>query len=387
MNDLVSLGDLFDFKNGRAFKKSEWSDSGLPIIRIQNLNNESAAYNYFEGQYNQAIEIDNNDLLFSWSGTVGSSFGPHIWERGKGVLNQHIYKIVNKSQIDKRYAYYALLEITSEIEASVNGAVGLVHVTKTDLKKFEIPVPSPAEQERIVGVLDEAFEGIATATAQAEKNLQNARELFQSVLQSTFSQKGDDWVEATLNEVCLEFGRGKSKHRPRNDKTLYGGDYPFIQTGDIRNSGHLIISYTQTYNDLGLSQSRLWPKGTVCITIAANIAETGILDFEACFPDSVIGLVVNPEKTSNSYIEYMLQYFKVKLQAEGKGSTQDNINLATFKSHQFPFAPLDMQQAIVEKLDALSEETKRLEAIYQRKLDALAELKQSLLQRAFTGQI
>ena len=383
----MKLGELFDFKNGRAFKKTEWSETGLPIIRIKNLNDSNARFNCFEGEYDPAIEVNEGDLLFSWSGTVGSSFGPHIWSREQGVLNQHIYKIGYKQPIDRDYAYYALSEITSEIEKTVNGAVGLVHVTKTDLKEFQIPVPPLPEQERIVGILDEAFEGIAAATAQAEKNLHNARELFQSVLQSTFSQKGDDWVEKTLKEMAKEFGRGKSKHRPRNAEFLYGGQYPFVQTGDIRNSDHLITQYSQTYSEEGLAQSKLWPEGTVCITIAANIAETGILNFDACFPDSVIGMTPDPEKSIGGYIEYLLQFFKVELQRQGKGSAQDNINLGTFKDQTFPFAPVKQQQAIVEKLDALSEETKALEAIYARKQSALAELKQSLLQKAFAGEL
>ena len=131
---MVRLGDLFDFKNGRSFKKSEWKSSGLPIIRIQNLNDISAAFNYFQSEYDKAIEVNSGDLLFSWSGTVGSSFGPHIWEREQGVLNQHIFKLNFKTDMVTKYAYFALLFITTEIERSVVGAVGLVHVTKKSLK-------------------------------------------------------------------------------------------------------------------------------------------------------------------------------------------------------------------------------------------------------------
>jgi len=147
----------------------------------------------------------------------------------------------------------------------------------------------------------------------------------------------------TLGEVALEFGRGKSKHRPRNDQRLYGGSTPFIQIGDIRNASHVIIAYTQTYSDFGLAQSRLWPKGTLCITIAANIAETTILGFDSCFPDSVIGFVANPEKTNSSYVEYLLSSFKTKLQSKSNGSAQENINLATFKSLRLPFPQLTEQ--------------------------------------------
>jgi type I restriction enzyme S subunit len=236
-------------------------------------------------------------------------------------------------------------------------------------------------------LLDEAFEGLATAKANAEKNLQNARALFESHLQSVFTQRGPGWKQKTLEEIATTFGRGKSKHRPRNEPKLYGGKYPFIQTGDIRNANHFITEYSQTYSELGLAQSKLWPKGTICITIAANIAETAILGFDACFPDSVIGVVANPKEAEVGFIEYLLQSFKARIQALGKGSAQANINMGTFEHERFPFPPVAEQKRIVEKLDALSEETQRLARLYERKHAALEALKKSLLHQAFTGEL
>ena len=381
------LGDLFAFKNGRAFKKEEWTTKGLPIIRIQNLNNEDASFNYFAGEYSQDILVEPGDLLFSWSGTVGSSFGSHLWNGEPGVLNQHIFKIRLRETIAKRYAFHGLRYITAEIEQSVSGAVGLVHITKEKLNEFTLPVPPLAEQQRIVGLLDEAFEGLATAKANAEKNLQNARALFESHLQSVFTQRGPGWKQKTLEEIATTFGRGKSKHRPRNEPKLYGGKHPFIQTGDIRNADHFITEYSQTYSELGLAQSKLWPKGTICITIAANIAETAILGFDACFPDSVIGVVANPKEAEVGFIEYLLQSFKARIQALGKGSAQANINMGTFENERFPFPPVTQQRGIVQKLDALSEETQQLARLYEQKHAALEALKKSLLHQAFTGEL
>lgn len=179
--------------------------------------------------------------------------------------------------------------------------------------------------------------------------------------------------------------RGKSRHRPRNDPALYGGRWPFFQTGDVKAAELYLHSFSQTYNDVGLAQSKLWPTGTLCITIAANIAETGVLGFDACFPDSVIGVVVNERQTSSKYLEYMLQTVKAELKAKGKGSAQDNINLATFENERFPFPDLATQASIVGSLDALAAEIQRLEAIYANKLAALDELKQSILHQAFSG--
>jgi type I restriction enzyme S subunit len=270
-------------------------------------------------------------------------------------------------------------------DGSSGSAQGGFNATK--LAALSIPIPPLPEQKRIVGFLDEAFEGIATAKTNAEKNLQNARAIFESHLQSVFAGRGRGWEQKTLQEISTTFGRGKSKHRPRNEPRLYGGKYPFIQTGDIRNADHFITEYSQTYSELGLAQSKLWPKGTICITIAANIAETGILGFDACFPDSVIGVVANPKEADVGFIEYLLQSFKVRLQAMGKGSAQDNINMGTFENERFPFPSVTEQKQVVAKLDDLHEETERLAAVYKHKLAALEALKKSLLHQAFTGNL
>jgi restriction endonuclease S subunit len=147
----AKLGEVFDMQNGRAFKKEEWSTVGLPIIRIANLNSESAEYNYFKGDYDKRIEVNNDDLLFSWSGTVGTSFGPCYWIRGRGLLNQHIYKFEAKQKnIDKKFAFYVLELATPEIETKAHGAGGLVHITKAELSQFEIPLPPLDIQKQIV---------------------------------------------------------------------------------------------------------------------------------------------------------------------------------------------------------------------------------------------
>ena len=131
--------------------------------------------------------------------------------------------------------------------------------------------------------------------------------------------------EATLSDLG-EFGRGVSKHRPRNDIKLLGGKYPLIQTGDVANAGLYITSYGNTYSELGLRQSKMWDKGTLCITIAANIAKTAILEFDACFPDSVVGFIAN-ERTNNIFIHYWFSFFQEILESQAPESAQKNINL------------------------------------------------------------
>ena len=127
----------------------------------------------------------------------------------------------------------------------------------------------------------------------------------------------EDWEKAKLGDLG-EVNRGRSRYRPRYAKHLYGGLYPFIQTGDIKASDGRITTYQQTYSEAGLAQSRLWPAGTMCITIAANIAETAILTFPACFPDSVVGFVGDNTKCDVRFVQYMFRHMRIRIQHEAR---------------------------------------------------------------------
>ena len=162
------------------------------------------------------------------------------------------------------------------------------------------------------------------------------------------------WRLVKLGELG-EVNRGRSRHRPRYAEHLYGGPYPFIQTGDIKRSGGRITRYQQTYSEAGLAQSRMWPAGTMCITIAANIAETGILAFPACFPDSVVGFLAEESKCDIRFVEYTFRYLRQQLQHEASGSVQDNINLATLDRLRFPLPPRPEQRAIAHILGTLDD--------------------------------
>ncbi len=162
------------------------------------------------------------------------------------------------------------------------------------------------------------------------------------------------WEMAKLGDLG-EINRGRSRHRPRYAQHLYGGPYPFIQTGDVKASGGRITSYQQTYSEAGLAQSRLWPAKTMCITIAANIAETGVLSFPACFPDSMVGFIADDSKCDVYFVEYMFRYLKRRIQHEASGSVQDNINLATLDRLYFPLPPLAEQRAIARILGTLDD--------------------------------
>ena len=353
---------------------------------------------------------------------------------GKYWVNNHahVVKPNRRLLLDEWLIYFLNF---SDLAPFISGMT-VPKLNQEKMRSIPIPLPHLPEQQHIVFILDECFSAIDKAKANAEQNLKNAKELFESYLQGVFEKKGEGWEEKQLKDVALVFGRGKSKHRPRNWEGLFGGNYPFIQTGEVRNANKYVSEYTQTYNEVGLAQSKLWEKGTICITIAANIAETAILGFDACIPDSIIGLQVDPKKADLDFVYYLLQYFKTELQKLGKGSAQDNINLGTFENRLFPFPPLKKalinclrrmkrkahgtqeprhiqkyvevtstaqrsdspaqainqrflkdQQTIVRQLDALRTETKKLEAVNQKKIADFDELKKSILQKAFSGEL
>jgi len=329
--------------------------------------------------YTDIPKVVDASITVSARGTIGYS---EIRNEPFFPIVRLIVLVPNKDIIDLNFLKY----VVSSMEFKKSGT-SIPQLTVPMIKKYQANIPPLKEQKQIVSTLDKAFKQIDQAKANLEQNLHNAKELFQSKLNEVFSQRGEGWVEKTLNEVSLYFGRGKSKHRPRNDESLFGGEYPFIQTGDVRNSVKYIKAFSQTYNEKGLAQSKLWKKNTVCITIAANIAETAILDIDACFPDSIIGLVVDEKKTTVEFAYYALQFLKSTLQALGKGSAQDNLNMKTFETQYFPFPSIDIQEKIVLLLNELNDRSLKIQTHYQQKLNNLEELKKSILQKAFRGEL
>ena len=393
-----SLSDVCEFERGLTYAKTDEVDlSSNIILRANNIDLNTNQLDFKDLRYindsfviPRSKKIKKHSLLICTASGSKNHLGKvaYIDDDYDFAFGGFMGMLTPKDCLLPRYIFYLMISDNyKKFIAALSDGANINNLKFSDLGRFSVPIPSLSEQLYIVAILDKVFNSIATAKANAERNLHNVHSLFESHLQAVFTDHKKNCVYKRLPAVAIDFGRGKSKHRPRNDPKLYGGEYPFIQTGDIRKSDHLITSYSQTYNDIGLAQSKLWPKGTLCITIAANIAETGILDFDACFPDSVIGVVVNEQITSNRFLEYLLQSFKAHLQAQGKGSAQDNINLGTFENQEFPFPDIAEQYSILEILDALREKTRLLKFIYQQKIAALDELKQSILHQAFTGQL
>ena len=387
------LGEIFDFINGRGFKKSEWKKSGVPIIRIQNLNNLEGRFNYFQGDYDKKIEINDGDLLFSWSGTVGSSFGSHIWDQGKGVLNQHIFKISHSESVDRKYAFYALRHITVEIEKQVNGAVGLVHITKAKLNNFEIPLPPLIEQKQVVAILDEAFTSITTAKYNAERNLKNAREIFESYLQSIFNQGGSDWAATTLEHVLIAQPRNgwsppAVNHSDKGVPVLtLSAVTRFIFRADK-------IKYTSAKTD---PRRHYWVRnGDFLITrsntpeLVGHVAIAEGLSEPTIYPDLIMRMTPAPDRILTKFLYYQMRTFSLRKEitsrAQGANPTMKKISKGAVQTLPIVVPALSVQKNIATKLDELLEETQKLESIYQQKLRSFEELKQAILQKAFSGE-
>ena len=157
------------------------------------------------------------------------------------------------------------------------------------------------------------------------------------------------WEYKTLDQLG-EVSRGRSKHRPRNDPSLFGGDYPFIQTADVKAANFYITEYDTTYNEKGLAQSKLWNPGTLCITIAANIADTGILAIDACFPDSVMGFLPYEGVADVRFVKYCFDILQQNCKKISQGAAQDNLSWEKLSTILFPAPPIEVQKKIADML-------------------------------------
>lgn len=186
------------------------------------------------------------------------------------------------------------------------------------------------------------------------------------------------WPKLPLDQLG-HVSRGRSRHRPRNDPSLFGGPYPFIQTGDVKHANFRIAEHTATYSESGLAQSRLWPKDTLCITIAANIADTALLGYEACFPDSVIGFIADREKADRRFVKYYFDIIQRELQMVSQGATQDNLSQEKLLSFGIVCPPVEVQRQVAEVLSTYDD----LIATNQRRIALLEDAARRLYREWF----
>lgn len=332
-------------------------------------------------QNSSAKLFRKNTLLIAMYGATVGRLGLLNVET---TTNQAICAILNdKGFFENRYIFFYLLSIRKKmLKDSFGGAQP--NLSQAYIKNLDIPLPPLAEQKRIVQKLDALFERIDKAIALLQKNINAADSFMNSVLNDVFSDLKQNYPMASLFKIA-DVNRGKSKHRPRNDKRLFGGDYPFIQTGDVRSASKYITNYGETYSEFGLSQSKLWQKGTICMTIAANIGDVAILGLDSCFPDSVVGIF--SESESNEYLYYYLLTLKKQLETKATTTAQMNINIKVLQDIELPLPSIDIQKQTVEYLDCISNKIEQLKSAQQQKMQNLLDLKSSILDQAFHGKL
>jgi len=301
-----------------------------------------------------------------------------------GHCSTEIFPIRVKHGLDRQFLKYWLLSenTTKEIESTCSGS-RMPRADMNKVQKIQIPLPPLPEQTRIVSKLDALFAHINKSIALLEENIKHTNGLTASLLEEIFVN-GKNWKREPLNKVA-KVERGKSKHRPRNDQKLFGDSYPFIQTGDVRSANKYIDKYEVCYSEFGLKQSRLWNKGTICLTIAANIGDVAILGFDACFPDSVVG--ITPNSMNNEFLYYYLKTLQLQLDKKANSAAQKNINLKILSEIDVPVPSIEIQNSIADRFSRLEEKQFQILSAQQSKLTYLKALKSSLLDRAFKGDL
>lgn len=378
------------------------------------------------GKNQRTVENPNGKYPIYGSGGLMGYADDYLCEAGttivgrKGTINRPIFVnepfwnidtafgVVPDKGLDPKYLYYFCVHFNF---MPLDKSTGRPSLAKSDLLKIEMPVPPLPEQERIVARIEELFSKLDTGVETLKKTKAQLAVYRQAVLKEAFEGRLTVHIPAitpllwassdetsTLPDIPEEWhyialkylgdlGRGKSKHRPRNDPKLFDdGKYPFIQTGDVKAAANYITTFTKKYGEFGLSQSKLWPKGTLCITIAANIAETAFLGIDACFPDSVVGFTPN-DSVLAEYVRYFVESQKIRLWAFAPATAQKNINLDTLENLIVPYCSIDEQRVVIAEIESRMSVCDSIEQTVDAALQQAEAMRQSILKKAFEGRI
>lgn len=386
----AQIKQLFRIIGGKPAPKGDnaFSGEGTPFIKMKDLGRAHLSNNLvdIDQRVSDAVAkkeglnlIRRGAILLPRSGSVALNHRAVLGIDAYMVSHICALEVIDPKEVSNFYAYYYLRSI--KMDRISKKTTGLDAITFEDLGKLSIPLPDIDDQIRIAHLLGKV-EGLI---AQRKQHLQQLDDLLKSVFLEMFgdpvrNERG--WTPVPLEQLG-SINRGVSKHRPRNDPKLLGGPHPLIQTGEVSNAGTYITTYTQTYSDLGIAQSKLWPAGTLCITIAANIAQAGILTFDACFPDSVVGFLAHEGESNTLYVLGLFWFFQAILEKNAPAAAQKNINLEILRALSVPKPPIELQRefaTIVEKVEALKSR-------YQQSLTDFEALYGALSQQAFKGEL
>ncbi|EXE62371.1 type I restriction modification DNA specificity domain protein [Acinetobacter sp. 1542444] len=406
------FGEICTLINGRGFKPYEWSKRGLPIIRIQNLNG-SDDFNYYEGPYDPKIFIENGQLLFAWSGSRGTSFGPHIWKGQNALLNYHTWKLnINHSKVDDKYFYHILKSLTKIIEDSAHGASALVHTQKGEMEQFDIPLPpSRIEQEKIATVLSdtdvliselekliEKKQAIKTATMQQLLTGKTRLPEFalrddgmpKSYKDSELGQIPEDWDAFEINEVVENI----IDYRGRTPKKLGmdwgGGNIVALSAGNVR-KGYIDFG-AECYLGSELLYKK-WmcngeaQKDDIAFTMEAPLGNVALIPDHSKYilSQRTILLQINRQEFDPHFIFHLLMSneFEKYISDQATGSTAQGVKRSLFEKLKLVLPiKLSEQKSISQILDDFDFEIEKL----KQKLKKLQLIKQGMMQELLTGK-
>lgn len=361
---------------------SSVSNETLTIQETQRLNGRDAP-----SRARRLVKA--NDVLFATIRPTLRRIAIVPEELENQVCSTGYIVLRSKPGVDYRFVFYFLQteSFMAAMETLQKGA-SYPAVTDGDVRSQPIPFPPLTEQQRIVGILDEAFAGISTAKANAEKNLQNARALFESHLQSVFTRRGKGWVEKRLGDVC-SIARGGSPRPIQKFLTTANSGINWIKIGDATASGKYIYKTKEKIIPEGAKRSRVVQDGDFLLSNSMSFGRPYIMRTSGCIHDGWLVLTNYTSQLDQDYLYYVLgsEFVFQQFDRLAAGSTVRNLNIELASRAEIPVPPLKQQQVIARGFDVLAAETKRLESLYQRKLTVLEALKKSLLHQAFSGQL
>lgn len=387
------LGEICGLLNGFAFKSSDYSKSGFFVIRIGNV--QDGYINLDDPKYiknsRKDFILDEGDILISLTGNVGR-VGVIKIEHLPAVLNQRVAKIKLKSDtsLNKSFLLH-FLKSDFFIQKLISYGHGAAqqNVSIKDIEKIDISFPSLSEQKRIVKILDEAFEKLQKVKENTEKNLQNSKELFESYLNNIFSNPGKDWEEKKLEEVVDFRGGGTPS---KSVKKYWNGDIPWVSPKDVKTK-EIFGSIDHVSQEAILnSATNLLPENSILIVVRSGVlAHTipiAITRNKVTINQDLKALILK-SLIDADYLYYACLANEAKLLNQvNKGATVHRLQSDFLKNLIVAFPKsIQKQKQIVKKLDQLSEKTQKLESLYKQKLDNIEEIKKSILQKAFSGEL
>ncbi|MED0872373.1 restriction endonuclease subunit S [Bacillus mobilis] len=376
------LGNVIKFVGGGTPSKSvaEYWDGNVPWASVKDFKSE-ILYSTQDRITELGVKKSSTNIAEKGELLLVTRMSPGVTAITdiRTAINQDIKIVRPISKISVRYLHYYFKSIKGKIDNLSSGST-VKGISVEKLNDLYIRFPNFDEQEMIADILDKA----QLLVGKRKEAIVKLDELIQSVFLDMFGdpiRNSLNWDKFKLSEIGT-LARGKSKHRPRNAPELLNGKYPLIQTGDVAKADLYIREYEQTYSELGLQQSKMWEKGTLCITIAANIAKTGILTFDSCFPDSVVGFIPS-EKSNINYLQIWFLFLQKIIEDAAPESAQKNINLKILGDLDVVLPPIELQNKfsiIVNKID-------REKQMMKQSLSQLEGHFQSLLQQVFKEEL